>query len=128
MIQGVSSISSTIINRFIFSSNVSKKISLPVRPFLSHSLAFKHIRGVPSKKNGEAIPTFKLRILDNLIELFIQLKNTKSINKIYKDINPENIDTLIENIELNIRKQVNIIPPPFGGIFPETGLILNVLV
>jgi hypothetical protein len=128
MITSISPSTSSIISRIFFSHNLSQKIAVPVQPFFSPLISLKHLVGVPSYNNGENIPLYKLRVLDNLIERLARLKNQNVAEDYPKIINSENIDSLITDISRQVKNISKALQPFISGFAQEAGNFLNILV
>ena len=130
MIQNVSSISAGI-QRGVFPNIISirglnpAKLSVPVHPVLTIYAHFKHIRGIPSVDGG--VPMFKLRILDNLIDRLLSYRENLPAIKDLKRLDTENIDPLIYNLQQHLKNLVMSSQPLFGGFYPETGMLVDLV-
>jgi hypothetical protein len=128
MISRISTTASSIINRLYFNNKLTKKITVPVRPFLSPSIALKHLIGIPSTDNMDSIPLYKLRMLDNLIERLTRLK-AQGISKEFADrITAHNIDSYIKNLTDQVRNISLKLLPYTSGLSTEQGMLINVSV
>jgi len=91
--------------------------------------SFKHVFGVPSMRDGDGISVFKLKILDNLIDRLVKLKDDKAQEADITRIKPEAVDALIEQYKKELHRAVASQAVSYGrGFAPETGIILNLLV
>ncbi len=128
MISSISPTGSTIINRLYFINDITRKISVPVRRFLSPAIALKHLIGIPAQSDLEGIPLYKLRMLDNLIERLARLKKENNGGIIGKIITPESIDSHISRLSSQVKNAYNKIVPFAGGLSPESGRLLDISV
>ncbi len=99
------------------------KRSVPVRPSLSVYL-FKHVMGVPSRSGEDEVPISKLRVLDNLIDRLVKLRGERGEST---PVDNGNVDTLIQRFQGELHAALSAASPLFSGLFPETGLIVNLL-
>lgn len=128
MIEGVPGATPIAFPNFIRVRGANSRMSLPVRRVHFVYARFKHIKGVPSKDGG--VPVFRLRILDNLIDKMLNAKGFLKIeaDKIsMKDINLDNIDKITQNLQAALRKNLLAEKPAFSGLFPETGLLIDMV-
>ena len=124
MIQAINAVMTTLtpnINQILQNG----RTSVPVRPLNSVYAHFKHFVGVPSKDTRAQVPITKIRILDNLIERLVRLREKGSGNLTVHKIDEENIDPLIESLEQDLRNSLLAQKPSFTGLFPETGMLIN---
>lgn len=121
MIGAISNIQVTSFPNIISIKSANSKLPVPVRPLYSISAVFKHISPVPSSTGQAGIPLYKLRVLDNLLDRFMQ-KNVKRIK-----ITADNIDSLISKA-LNKLKSQSYIGEQYSVSFrAEKGLIINLV-
>ena len=124
MIQGIGSVA-TYFNPTVYSVDGigAGKRSIPVRPTFSFYL-FKHVLGVPSRSAEEQVPISKLRALDNLIDRLVKLRGEKGETI---PVGRDNVDTLIQRFQGELHTALQATRPLFSGLFPETGLVVNML-
>jgi hypothetical protein len=128
MISRISATASSIINRLYFNNRLTTKITVPVRPFLSPSIALKHLIGIPSTDNTDSIPLYKLRMLDNLIERLTRLKVQGTAKDFSDLITAQNIDSHIKNLSEQVRNHFLKLLPYTSGLAAEQGMLVNVSV
>ena len=125
MIQSVSGIRPGVIPNIIRVSRTRGRLLVPVRPINTIYACFKHIKGVPASEGG--VPVFKLRILDNLIDKLLRYReNIPGVSELVR-IELENIDSLIVDLQHRLRNQVMNSVPFFGGVYPETGMLVDLV-
>ena len=96
---------------------------MPVEPaFITHS-SFKHIQGVPAR--GVGVPIFKLRVLDSLIDRLLALRERLPGARDLARLPEDQLEGLIASLEQRLHAQVLQSKPPFGGLFPETGMLVD---
>jgi hypothetical protein len=124
VISGVSSIN-TYVNPTVMAVEGlgGGKRSVPVRPTYSLYL-FKHVLGVPARSPEMQVPIHKLRALDNVIDRLVKLRGEKGE---VMPVSRENVDALIERFEGELHTALAAARPLFSGLFPETGLVVNLL-
>lgn len=101
------------------------RITVPVHPAHSVYARFKHIQGVPSPEGG--VPMFKLRILDNLIDRLLQYKQKVPDAAQLASLRLKHIDPLIGDLERRLQSRLLSFKPSFGGFFPETGMLVDLV-
>lgn len=124
MIEGLSSVSLMQLNidQPVLSA---KKMSIPVRPLLSPSLVFKHVMGVPARNEAEAVPTFKLSLVNALIDQITRLDKHYPLSQLGKTESPDGTIELVNRLHADLR-QAEAARGRFGsGLAPESGLALN---
>jgi hypothetical protein len=84
---------------------------------------FKHIQGVPARDG--AVPLFKLRILDNLIDHLLSLGEKVAGMADIASLPEKEMEPLMASLEQRLRQHVLQRTPMFGGLFPETGIIID---
>ena len=125
MIQSVSGIRPGVIPNIIRVRGTFGRLLVPIRPINTIYARFKHIRGVPAAEGG--VPVFKLRILDNLIDKLLRYReNIPGVSELVR-IKLENIDSLIVDLQHHLRNQVMNSVPFFGGFYPETGMLVDLV-
>lgn len=98
---------------------------VPVRPINTIYAHFKHIRGIPSSEGG--VPIFKLRILDTLIDNLLSLREKVPESYELIRLESENIDSLIHELQQRLQDRIISTKALFGGFFPETGLLIDLV-
>ena len=83
--------------------NSNGRISLPLsQPGLY--MRFKYVQGVPSRRDGEGFPLYKLRMLDTLIDRLKRMKGDDgTIQSAPPSQDDDTIDFMIENYERQVR-------------------------
>ena len=99
------------------------KRTVPVRPSYSLYL-FKHVLGVPARSPDMQVPLHKLRALDNVIDRLVKLRGEKGE---LVPVSRENVDVLIDRFEGELHTAMAAARPLFSGLFPDTGLVVNLL-
>jgi hypothetical protein len=129
LIQAISSMTRPIVTPGINHLLSNGKSSFPVKPMYSVYAKFKHIIGIPSWDKENQVPVSKLRILDTLIDRLykIQSKNSDILSNIVSDVKKENIEPLISQLEQKLHHATVLQKPAFTGLYPETGLVLDIL-
>ena len=128
MISGISStggLAGTFINPNVMSIGGvgAGKRTVPVRPSYSLYL-FKHVLGVPARSPDKQVPLHKLRALDNVIDRLVKLRGEKGE---LVPVSRENVDVLIDRFEGELHTAMAAARPLFSGMFPDTGLVVNLL-
>jgi hypothetical protein len=124
MIQGVSSVNTCMSPTILSVSGVGAgKRAIPVRPADSLFL-FKHVLGVPARTAGSQVPLDKLRALDLLIDRLVSLRGDKGE---VMPVTRDNVDGLIQQFQGELHSALAAAKPMFTGLFPETGLVVNLL-
>jgi hypothetical protein len=133
--------------------NLGGRISAPIDPVHAISPRFRHIRGVPNRGGGVSL--FKLRLLDNLIDQLLSSRDAGQTAEGSRGAGfrpeiaeralaglpghatvplqaaellrlPEGaLDALIGSLQKNLRAQLLGSRPPFGGQFPQTGVLVD---
>jgi hypothetical protein len=101
------------------------RITAPVHPTQAVYARFKHILGVPSPNGGT--PLFRLRILDNLIDRLLRYSEAVPSEEILGNLDAEGIDPLIARLQNQLRSHLLQFPSSFGGTFPETGMLIDLI-
>lgn len=99
------------------------KRSVPVRPTYSLYL-FRHVQGVPARSPDKQVPIHKLRALDNVIDRLVKLRGEKGE---VLPVRAGNVDALIERFEGELHAALAAARPLFSGLFPDTGLVVDLL-
>ena len=124
MIQGIGSVQSTFNPTVLSVDRIGAgKRSVPVRPTYSLYL-FKHVMGVPARSPEQQVPIHKLRVLDNLIDRLLKLRGEKGE---VLPVSRGNVDALVQQFEAELHAALAASKPLFSGLFPETGLVVNLL-
>lgn len=105
---------------------LSGRISVPVRRLSTPYAQFKHIKGVPVSAGG--LPIFKLKILDGLIDQLLSYRGRISGLPELEQLKPAGLDRLIGSLQQQLRQTLTASPPPFGGAYLETGMVIDMLV
>ena len=126
MIQNISSVKPGFFLDVIRIQNMQDgRITVPVNPAHAVYARFKHVLGVPSQDGGA--PLFRLRILDNLIDRLLRYSEQVPSVQELRDLDTEAIDALISRLQNQLRSRLLQFPPSFGGIFPETGMLIDLV-
>ncbi len=99
------------------------RLTVPVHPTHAPYARFKHIQGVPAHDDG--VPIFRLRVLDNLIDRLISRGQQIPSPAQLLELKPESIDPLIDRLESRLHRYLLQFPSSFGGLYPETGLLID---
>ena len=103
----------------------SGRITAPVNPAHAVYARFKHIQGVPAQDGGA--PIFRLRVLDNLIDRLLRYREEAPGLEELRELSPEGIDPLISKLQSRLRSHLLQFPPSFGGNYPETGMLIDLI-
>ncbi len=79
----------------VLSLDHSGKLSLPVKRNALLYARYKHVRGVPSIDPSQGFGLGQLRVLDNLIDRLIAIRDKRPIVKDVEGMNQEEIKALI---------------------------------
>lgn len=101
------------------------RITAPVNPAHAVYARFKHIQGVPAKGGGA--PIFRLRVLDNLIDRLLRYREEVPGLEKLGEMNPESVDPLISELQSRLRSHLLQFPSSFGGNYPETGMLIDLI-
>lgn len=106
---------------------IQNKVAVPVRPLLASSLVFEHVFGVPARNETEAVPTFKLNIINALIEQIVKLG--KKHTPLPPDVLQTNDKTndVIENLHARFMQAETAFGRYGSGLAPEPGVAFNLL-
>jgi len=99
------------------------RVQAPVEPAYAMQARFKHIRGVPAPGGG--IPLFKLQVLDSLIDRLLSLREGKDVMAHIAGLTAGRLEPLLASLEGRLREALLGTRPPFGGQFPETGMLVD---
>jgi hypothetical protein len=126
MIQNVSAAKPGFFLNIIRIQNMKgDRITVPVNPAYAVYARFKHVMGVPSQ-NG-AMPLFRLRVLDNLIDRLLRYSEQVPSQESLRNLDAEGIDALIGRLQNQLRGRLLQLPSSFGGTFPETGMLIDLI-
>ncbi len=125
MVSVVSQIHSSVFPNILSVRGVNQRLSAPVPKIHAVYARFKHINGIPSSEGG--IPVLKLRMLDNLIDNLLNSKEKRLESLELNRLNTEQVDSLIDDLQVRLRRQVLNTRPVFSGFYPETGMLLNLV-
>jgi hypothetical protein len=101
------------------------RITAPVNPAHAVYARFKHIQGIPAKDGGA--PMFRLRVLDNLIDRLLRYREEVPGLEKLAELNPESVDPLINELQSRLRSHLLQFPSSFGGNYPETGMLIDLV-
>lgn len=99
------------------------RLTVPVKPTYSPYARFEHIRGVPSSDGG--VPIFKLRILDKLIDRL--LGYGEAVPAGLGAGKPGDLEPVVRQLQSRLQRHVLSRAPLFGGQFPETGMLVDLV-
>ena len=125
MIEGITAVRPGIIPNLFALRGMPGKVAAPVRPINAVYTQFEHVKGIPSENGG--VPFFKLRILDNLIDRLLSYGRKEPESGELKRVNGDTIDTLIGGLQARLRTAVTATQPFFGGFYPETGMLIDLV-
>jgi hypothetical protein len=101
------------------------RITVPVNPAYAVYARFKHVLGVPSPNGGT--PLFRLGVLDNLIDRLLHYSEEVPSADSLKNLDADAIDPLIARLQNQLRSHLLQFPSSFGGTFPETGMLIDLV-
>jgi hypothetical protein len=101
------------------------RITVPVHPTHAVYARFKHIQGVPARDGGA--PIFRLRVLDSLIDRLLRYREVVPGAVRLGDFDEDSIDPLLERLESRLRAHLLQSPSSFGGDFPETEMLIDLI-
>jgi hypothetical protein len=126
MIQPVSSAASGLfVDVLRIRSLQGDRLAVPVRPIYSAYACFEHIRGIPAAHDG--VPIFKLRVLDKLIDRLLSYGEPVPAADRLRSAKPETSDPVVRELEQRLQQHVTSRTPLFGGQFPETGMLIDLV-
>jgi len=126
VIAGVQGVTPIVFPNLIRVQGNNSRMSLPIQRAHFVYARFKHIKGVPTADGGVSV--FKLRVLDNLLDKMLAVKGSLVIDADkMKDINVGNIDKITQRLQSALRESILAVKPAFGGLFPETGMIIDMV-
>jgi hypothetical protein len=87
------------------SISAGSRNSVPVEPGQYVYSQFKYVAGIPARGGQQGVSVDKLRILNNLIDQLVSLKqkNVEPKQWMPKELNGSQIDTLIDQYQKQIR-------------------------
>ena len=101
------------------------RITAPVNPAHAVYARFKHIQVVPAQDGGASI--FRLRVLDNLIDSLLRYREEVPGLEELQELDPGSIDPLISRLQSRLRSHLLQFPSSFGGNYPETGMLIDLI-
>jgi hypothetical protein len=126
MVQNVSSVKPGFFLDIIRIQNMrGGRITVPVNPAQVVYARFKHVLGVPSLDGGASL--FRLRVLDNLIDRLLRYSEQVPSVEQLRNLDTEAIDPLISRLQAQLRGHLLQFPSSFGGTFPETGMLIDLI-
>jgi hypothetical protein len=102
-----------------------ERVTAPVNPAHAVYARFKHVLGVPSQNGGTSL--FRLRVLDNLIDRLLRYSEQVPSRASLKNLDGEGIDALIARLQNQLHSRLQQLPSSFGGTFPETGMLIDLI-
>ncbi len=112
-----------IITPNLFHAQRSGKTTVPVKPILSVYAQFKHITGVPSRREGEQIPFSRLKALDNLIDRLVNI----SADEKRLSIKAQEVSGEIQSLKERYRNMPAVVRPFWGSFLPEAGALVDLV-
>ena len=108
-------------------SGVSGKLSAPVNPAAAVYAQFRHIVGVSASDGMDAVPLFKLRILDNLIESYVKTQKTHGLSSedIQVSVSARTVDTTIAALSADLRDAILSTAASPGAPHPPRGILVD---
>jgi len=126
MIQNVSATQPGFFLNVIRIQNMQNgRITVPVNPAHAVYARFKHVLGVPSQNGGA--PLFRLRLLDSLIDRLLSYSEQVPSEQQLRELEADDIDPLIASLQNQLRTRLLQFPSSFGGTFPETGMLIDLI-
>ena len=104
------------------------KLYVPVNPSKLIYSNFAHISGYKAKKGENGVSISKIQILNTLIDHLSSIKGGEQPAAV-KNTTPEQIDSLIENYQTQIKQAVQtaeITPYAIAGARPEVGSLFSI--
>ena len=101
------------------------RITAPVNPAHVVYARFRHIQGVPAQDGGTSI--FRLRVLDNLIDRLLRYREEVPGLEELRELDPGSIDPLVSRLQSRLRSHLLQFPSSFGGKYPETGMLIDLI-
>lgn len=112
----------------ISSAGIGSKLYVPVTPSKLIYSNFDHVSGFAAKNGQNGVSISKIQILNTLIEHLISIKSGKQISAL-KNANPEQIDSLIDNYQTQIKQAVQAAQTSqygLAGVRPEPGALFSI--
>lgn len=107
----------------------SGRINVPVDPNQSLYARFKHVKGVPSGKNGQGVSILKLKTLDALIDRLAKMKKNVEIPRNFASFSQGEVDNLLRKIQEEYRSTLTDYKLPYKNMdLKETGLLFSIFV
>ncbi len=106
--------------------NSSGRISIPVSRAQSPYAQFKYVQGIPTASQGRAVPLNRLRVLNNLIDSLVNLKenNVSRVNP--SRLSDNAIDALISQYAGKLHDAISSQAGPYtAGMSYSTGSLVN---
>ena len=104
----------------------SGRINVPVDPNHSLYARFKHVKGVPSGKNGRGVSIVKLKTLDTLIDRLAKMKKDVEVPRNFTSLSQGEVDSLLRKIEEQYRSTLTADNLPYKNIgLKETGVLFS---
>jgi hypothetical protein len=123
VVQAVQATSPSLFINVSRKQNLGGRVSAPIEPVHAIYARFKHIRGIPA--SGGGVSLFKLRVLDTLIDRLLTLRERVPGNHELARLSDSDLEPLIGSLEKRLRAQLLQHKPVFGGLFPETGILID---
>jgi hypothetical protein len=101
------------------------RVAVPVDPANTVYARFKHVLGVPSRNGGT--PLFRLQVLDNLIDRLLRYSEQVPSRESLKKLDAAGMDALIPRLQNQLHNHLLQLPSSFGGAFPETGMLIDLI-
>ena len=106
--------------------NSSGRISMPVSRAQSPYAQFKYVQGVPASTQNRAVPVNRLRVLNNLIESLVHLKDGSTVSHNTAGISDKAIDALIDQYAGQLHSALTKAPTGFStGMGYTAGAVVN---
>ena len=112
----------------ISSARAGAKLYVPVNPSKLIYSNFDHVSGFAAKKGQSGVSISQIQILNTLIEHLTSLKSEKQLSAA-KNATPEQIDSLIENYQTQIKQAVQAAQASqygLAGVRPEPGAVFSI--
>ena len=107
--------------------NSSGRISMPVSRIQSPYAQFKYVQGVPASSQGHAVPLNRLRVLNNLIDSLVSLKDGNVSRVKTSGLSDKAIDALINQYAGELHTAISSQAGPYtAGASYTTGSLVNV--
>lgn len=126
MVDSVSSVNSGLfLDVLRIRSLQGDRLSVPVKSAYTPYARFEHIRGVPSSDGG--VPIFKLRVLDKLIDRLLGYGERVPAASDLRSADSESLDPVVRHLQQRLQHHLLSRTAPFGGQFPETGMLIDLV-